>query len=67
MEPKKNLDWGNLLKYHVTYSMPKSEIQNFVNELHKIQDSMLDTVMEAKERQGFPEANLVIKHVMGLK
>lgn len=67
MEDKKNLDWGKLLKYHVTYTMPKSEIQNFVNELHNIQNSMLDAVMEAKERQGFPEANLVIKHVMGLK
>jgi hypothetical protein len=72
MEPKKNLDWSKMLKYHidtahVRYTMPKSEIQSFVTELHRIQQEMLDISLEIQEKKGFPEANAIIKHIMELK
>ena len=57
---KKNL-------FSIRYTMKKEDIMTFVSGLHDIQMDMIETVVISKEREGFPEANLVIKHIMEKK
>jgi hypothetical protein len=59
MDPKK--------QYKVSYTMNKADIMTFVNGLHDVQMDMIETVVIRKEREGFPEATIVIKHIMELK
>jgi hypothetical protein len=47
--------------------MKPEDVMTFVSGLHNIQLDMIETVVISKEKQGFPEANAVIKHVMELK
>jgi hypothetical protein len=54
-------------QYKIAYTMKREDIMTFVSGLHDIQMDMIETVVESKERQGFPEANLVIKHIMEKK
>jgi hypothetical protein len=49
------------------YSMSRKDIMTFVSGLHDVQMDMIETTVIAKERQGFPEANMVIKHIMERK
>ena len=49
------------------YSMSRKDIMTFVSGLHDIQMDMIETTVIAKERQGFPEASMVIKHIMEKK
>jgi hypothetical protein len=49
------------------YSMSRKDIMTFVSGLHDVQMDMIETTVIAKERQGFPEANIVIKHIMEKK
>jgi hypothetical protein len=49
------------------YTMSRADIMTFVSGLHDIQMDMIETTVIAKERQGFPEANAVIKHIMEKK
>jgi hypothetical protein len=35
--------------------------------LHDIQADMIEAAVEKKGREGYPEANAVIKHIMELK
>jgi hypothetical protein len=51
----------------ITYTMKREDIMTFVSGLHDIQMDMIETVVQSKERQGFPEANLVIRHIMEKK
>jgi hypothetical protein len=65
MEKKKlmsNDKFGSL-----RYSMSRKDIMTFVSGLHDMQMDMIETTVIAKERQGFPEANVVIKHIMEKK
>jgi hypothetical protein len=48
-------------------TMKREDIMTFVTGLHDIQMDMIETVVIAKEKQGFPEANDVIKHIMNKK
>jgi hypothetical protein len=59
MEPKK--------QYKISYTMSKADIMTFVNGLHDVQMDMIETVVQRKEREGFPEATVLIKHIMELK
>ena len=59
MEPKK--------QYKISYTMSKADIMTFVSGLHDVQMDMIETVVQRKEREGFPEATAVIKHIMELK
>ena len=59
MEPKK--------QYKISYTMRKEDIMTFVSGLHDVQMDMIETVVVSKEKQGFPEASAVIKHIMKLK
>ena len=47
--------------------IPRDQIQAFLNDLNKMQLDYIEQAVEAKARQGFPEANDVIKHIMSLK
>jgi hypothetical protein len=40
---------------------------SFVSGLHNIQLDMIETVVIRKEREGFPEANVVINHIKNLR
>ena len=51
----------------IIYTMKRKDIMTFVSGLHDVQMDMIEMVVQSKERQGFPEANLVIKHIMEKK
>ena len=54
-------------QYKITYRMKKEDIMTFVSGLHNVQMDMIETVVIAKEKQGFPEATAVIEHIRNLK
>jgi hypothetical protein len=47
--------------------LTKDQIPTFVAGLHQTQQEMIELVVASKEREGFPEANLVIQHIMEKK
>jgi hypothetical protein len=59
MEPKK--------QYKIAYKMKPEDVMTFVSGLHQVQLDMIETVVAKKEREGFPEANMVIDHIRNLK
>lgn len=59
MEPKK--------QYKITYTMKKEDIMTFVSGLHEVQADMIECAVISKQKQGFPEATAVLKHIMEKK
>ena len=59
MEPRK--------LYNIKMTLKPEDVMTFVSGLHDIQMDMIETVVIKKEREGFPEANAVIKHIMEKK
>ena len=53
--------------YTLRYKMKPEDIMTFVSGLHEVQQDMIETVVISKERQGFPEATAVLKHIMEKK
>ena len=53
--------------YNIRYTMKPDQIFTFVSGLHDIQLDMRDEVVARKEKEGFPEATVVIKHIMEKK
>ena len=53
--------------YNIRYKMKPEDIMTFVSGLHDVQQDMIETVVMAKEKQGFPEATAVLKHIMEKK
>jgi hypothetical protein len=53
--------------YNIRYTMKPKDIMTFVSGLHQIQEDMIESVVNKKEREGFPEASAVIRHVMEKK
>jgi hypothetical protein len=53
--------------FNIRYTMKKEDIMTFVSGLHDIQMDMIETVVISKEREGFPEASAVIRHIMEKK
>lgn len=47
--------------------IPREQIQAFLDDLNKMQLDYVEQAVEAKAREGFPEANEVLKHIMSLK
>ena len=47
--------------------IPRDQIQSFLDDLNKLQLDYIEQAVEAKARQGFPEANEVIKSIMDKK
>ena len=46
--------------------IPRDQIQRFLDDLNKIQLDYIEQAVEAKARQGYPEANEAIKRIMKL-
>lgn len=59
MEPRK--------LYNIKMTLKPEDVMTFVSGLHDIQMDMIETVVIRKEREGFPEATAVIKHIMEKK
>jgi hypothetical protein len=53
--------------YTLRYKMKPEDIMTFVSGLHDVQQDMIETVVISKEKQGFPEATAVIRHIMEKK
>jgi len=53
--------------YNIRMTMSPKDIMTFVSGLHDVQMDMIETVVMRKEREGFPEASAVIRHIMELK
>jgi hypothetical protein len=51
----------------VRQTISRDHIVDFVNELHRVQHDMIEMLVASKERQGFPEATTLIKHIQGLR
>ena len=47
--------------------LTKDQIMSFVSGLHETQRHMIELTVAAKEKQGFPEASAVIRHIMEKK
>ena len=54
-------------EYKISYKMKPEDIMTFVSGLHDVQMDMIETVVQRKEREGFPEASAVIDHIRNLK
>jgi hypothetical protein len=76
MDPEKaRIIWQEVLKaevgkvkeYKISYKMKPEDIMTFVSGLHEVQQDMIECAVVKKEREGFPEANAVIKHIMEKK
>ena len=65
---KKEVEQVQLQKeYKISYKMKPEDIMSFVSGLHNIQLDMIETIVIRKEREGFPEANVVINHIKNLR
>jgi len=64
MDPKKTKEQ---IIGSIRMTMKHEDIMTFVSGLHDVQMDMIETVVIRKEREGFPEATIVIKHIMELK
>ena len=53
--------------WNIRYTMKKEDIMTFVSGLHEVQADMIECAVIGKEKQGFPEASVVIKHIMEKK
>lgn len=53
--------------YKIQYTMKKEDIMTFVSGLHDMQAGMIEEAVAVKEKQGFPEAMAVIKHIQALR
>jgi hypothetical protein len=47
--------------------LTQDQIMTFVAGLHETQRQMIELTVASKEKQGFPEASAVIKHIMEKK
>ena len=47
--------------------LTRDQIMTFVSGLYQTQQEMIELVVASKEREGFPEASAVIKHIMEKK
>jgi len=53
--------------FNIRYTMKPKDIMTFVSGLHQIQEDMIESVVNKKEREGFPEASAVIEHIRKMK
>lgn len=65
--PKIVWNEGTYKTQDLRYKLKPEHIMTFVSGLHDIQQDMIETVVMAKEREGFPEACAVIEHIRKLK
>ena len=48
----------------IKLTLSRDQLAAFLSELHKIQHDMIEAVVASKQNQGFPEASLVLRHIM---
>lgn len=53
--------------FNIRYTMKPEDLMTFVSGLHAVQLDMVDCAVVKKEKEGFPEASAVIKHIMEKK
>jgi len=53
--------------YNIKMVLKPKDIMTFVSGLHEVQADMIECAVIKKEKEGFPEANAVIKHIMEKK
>jgi hypothetical protein len=51
----------------IRMTLNRDQIMTFVSGLHETQWQLIEAVVTSRERQGFPEASAVIKHIMEMK
>jgi hypothetical protein len=47
--------------------MKRADIPRFLSMLHETQFNLIEAAVESREKQGFPEASIIIKHIMEKK
>jgi hypothetical protein len=63
-------DQENRKKYTIAsikQTLTRDQIMTFVSGLHETQMQLIEAVVASREKQGFPEASAVIRHIMELK
>jgi len=63
MEKKNHQDIIGSIRMILT----RDQIMTFVGGLHETQNELIEAMVASRERQGFPEATAVIKHIMEKK
>ena len=48
----------------IRMTLTRDQIMTFVGGLHETQCELIEAMVASRERQGFPEATAVIKHIM---
>ena len=51
----------------VRIEIGRADIPKFLSMLHETQFNLIEAAVESREKQGFVEANMVIKHIMEKK
>ena len=64
---KKEVEQARAAEYKISYKMKPEDIMTFVSGLNAVQADMIECAVIKKESEGFPEANVVIKHIMEKK
>lgn len=52
---------------NIKMTLTRDQIMTFVGGLHETQMELIEAMVSSRERQGFPEATAVIKHIMEMK
>ena len=52
---------------NIKMTLTRDQIMTFVGGLHETQMELIEALVSSRERQGFPEATAVIKHIMEMK
>jgi hypothetical protein len=72
----KYISSGGKTRYGKIYALPqenvriqlgRADIPKFLSMLHETQFNLIEAAVESREKQGFPEANAVIKYIMEKK
>ena len=51
----------------IRMTLNRDQIMTFVSGLHETQHELIEAVVASREKQGFPEASAVIRHIMEKK
>lgn len=54
-------------KRPVRIQLARDDIPMFLSMLEETQFNLIEAAVESREKQGFPESNMVIKHIMEKK
>lgn len=51
----------------IRMTLSRDQIMTFVSGLHETQNELIEAVVASREKQGFPEATELLKHIMEKK